>query len=100
MKPLPTHSFILFFLPKSGSTALMYAAAFGYLSCARVLLQGGASTSVKNQAGKTALDFAREYMRTNVVTLLEGEVSGTFIRDCVRALLCLFCACCRAQSTA
>eukprot|EP00042_Codosiga_hollandica_P037766 m.301214 g.301214 ORF g.301214 m.301214 type:complete len:387 (-) comp55219_c0_seq26:70-1230(-) len=75
MKPLPTHSFILFFLPKSGSTALMYAAAFGYLSCARVLLQGGASTSVKNQAGKTALDFAREYMRTNVVTLLEGEVS-------------------------
>lgn len=47
----------------NGSTPLMMAAEFGQIDVARLLLQEGADPTIKNQQGRTALDFARRAER-------------------------------------
>ena len=51
-------------------TALHIAAYHGYLAIATRLLEGGADLTLRNEYGKTALDYAREYGKSEVVALL------------------------------
>ena len=53
-----------------GVTALHIAAYYGYLAIAKRLLEGGADWTLKNIDGKTALDIARQYGKSEVVALL------------------------------
>ena len=54
----------------NGWTALHYAAARGYLAIATRLLEGGADLTLRDKDGKTALDWARQYRKSEVVALL------------------------------
>lgn len=47
----------------NGTTPLMMAAEFGQIDVARLLLAEGADPTIKNQQGRTALDFARRAER-------------------------------------
>ena len=47
-----------------------YAAPNGYLAIAKRLLEGGADWTLKDNDGRTALDFARERGKSDVVALL------------------------------
>ena len=47
-----------------------YAAAYGYLATAKRLLEGGADPTLRNKDGKTALDVARRYNKSDIVALL------------------------------
>eukprot|EP00042_Codosiga_hollandica_P041512 m.370250 g.370250 ORF g.370250 m.370250 type:complete len:90 (+) comp56123_c1_seq16:215-484(+) len=49
----------------------MVAAYTGGLASVRTLVEAGASTASRDKFGKTALDYARERKRTQVVALLE-----------------------------
>ena len=53
-----------------GVTALHLAAICGYLAIATRLLEGGADSTLRNNDGKTALDRARSYGKSEVVALL------------------------------
>lgn len=53
-------------------TALMEAAAGGYLNIVQYLLDKGANPSLKDREGKTALDLAQEKNYTKIVTLLSN----------------------------
>ena len=55
---------------KYGQTALHRAAINGYLAIATRLLEGGADLTLRAKDGKTALDYARSYGRSEVVALL------------------------------
>ncbi len=59
---------------KKGMTPLLYAASidFGNSAMVDLLLQSGASTSARTKEGLTALDLARKYQHTHLVTSLEG----------------------------
>lgn len=48
----------------------MNAAYSGRLASATRLLEGGADLTLRNKYGKTALDWAREYGKSEVVALL------------------------------
>ena len=54
----------------NGFTALHLAAYNGYLAIATRLLEGGADLTLRTKDGKTALDYAREYGKSEVVALL------------------------------
>ncbi len=56
----PTKSTAHRVAPGSHSTALHFAAGWGRAEVVKVLLEKGAERAVKNKAGKTALDLARE----------------------------------------
>ena len=47
-----------------------YAAWNGHLAIAKRLLEGGADPTLRTKAGKTALDWAREEGKSDVVALL------------------------------
>ena len=47
-----------------------YAALYGYLAIAKRLLEGGADVTLRTIGGKTALDYAREEGKSEVVVLL------------------------------
>ena len=47
-----------------------YAAFHGYLAIATRLLEGGADLTLRNKNGKTALDWARSFGKSEVVALL------------------------------
>ena len=47
-----------------------YAAYLGYLAIAKRLLEGGADPTLRNVFGKTALDFARQQGKSEVVALM------------------------------
>ena len=49
---------------KQGRTALMWAALFGLYNEIKVMLKNGADWTIKDNEGKTALDFAREYEKS------------------------------------
>ena len=51
-------------------TALHKAACHGYLAIATRLLEGGADLTLRNNDGKTALDYARLHGQSEVVALL------------------------------
>ena len=53
-----------------GRTALHYAAINGSLASATRLLEGGADLTLRDNAGKTALDLARSRGKSEVVALL------------------------------
>ena len=64
---------IQWFVPQQsygGSTALHWAAIYGYLAIATRLLEGGADLTLRDNDGKTALDFARSNGYSEVVALL------------------------------
>ena len=52
-------------------TALMWAAGYGKTATVKALLAAGASPTLKDDRGKTALDIAREGKFADTVTLLE-----------------------------
>lgn len=55
-----------------GWTALMYAASWGNKGTVEVLLQAGAAlVDIKDNTGRTAVDIAKEYKRTEVIKLIE-----------------------------
>ena len=55
---------------RNGNTALHWAAANGRLAIATRLLEGGADLTLRNEDGKTALDYARSCGHSEVVALL------------------------------
>lgn len=52
------------------TTVLMEAAAFGHAEVVKLLVESGADAALKNDEGKTALDFARENSRDDIVKIL------------------------------
>jgi ankyrin repeat protein len=54
----------------SGSTALMYASAFGHLSIVRMLVEAGAQLSARDGNGHTALSIAEQYGQAAVAEYL------------------------------
>ncbi len=46
------------------------AANFGHLAIAKRLLEGGADPTLRNKDGKTAVDYARQRGKSEVVALL------------------------------
>ncbi len=59
-----------FCLQTIGLTALHYAACNGRLAIAKRLLEGGADVTLRSNNGNTAIDWAREYGKSEVVALL------------------------------
>lgn len=53
------------------TTALMLAAALGHTKIAKYLLEMGAQKDLKNDLGKTALDYAQEYKHQELIDLLK-----------------------------
>ena len=51
-------------------TALMQAACFGHVECARALLAGGADRTLRRPDGKTALELAEWAGKAEVAALL------------------------------
>jgi ankyrin repeat protein len=49
---------------------LHLAANFGRLAVAKRLLEGGADATLRNKDGKTAVDYARQRGKSEVVALL------------------------------
>ncbi len=56
---------------KTGWTALMYAAFYGYLDIADLLLSRGADPSLENSSGKTALSIAKDKEHKGIVELFK-----------------------------
>lgn len=56
-----------------GRTALHYAAEKGYTTLAEALVHKGADSSIRDGAGQTALDLARENHSDAIVQLLETK---------------------------
>eukprot|EP00042_Codosiga_hollandica_P022969 m.88005 g.88005 ORF g.88005 m.88005 type:complete len:238 (+) comp51002_c0_seq5:89-802(+) len=54
-----------------GNTALMLAVFHGHSAGARLLIECGADTTLRDPDGRTALDSAREMNRTDLITALE-----------------------------
>lgn len=55
----------------NGTTPLMMAVRYGLSDVARLLLSEGADPSIKNDLGLTAIDFARQAGREDMVALIE-----------------------------
>ena len=53
-----------------GRTALMYAVCREDYNTVKLLLDNGADVNMKNNDGDTALDYAKEYERTEIIELL------------------------------
>ncbi|KOO52959.1 hypothetical protein Ctob_014799, partial [Chrysochromulina tobinii] len=64
-------------------TALHWAARYGHLAIAKRLLEGGADPTLRNKFGKTAIDYAREEGKSEVVALLsEPRYAARMHTDC------------------
>jgi ankyrin repeat protein len=57
-------------LQVDGETALYRSAWYGYLAVTKLLLEGGADPTLRTKSGRTALDWARENGKSEVVALL------------------------------
>jgi len=65
----------------NGDTALHDACRFGgkdtpHYKAVEELLKGGANPSIKNNAGQTCLDVAKEYQKEMIVKILQGSVKS------------------------
>ncbi len=49
---------------------LMYAAKYGELEAAKLLINAGAKIDLKNKEGRTALDYARKYDKKELIDFL------------------------------
>lgn len=49
---------------------LMYAAKYGEIEAAKALIKAGAKVDLKNNEGRTALDYARKYDKKEMITFL------------------------------
>jgi hypothetical protein len=64
-------------------TALHLAAIYGRLAIAKRLLEEGADPTLRNKYGDTAIDYAREYGKSEVVALLsEPRYAARMHTDC------------------
>ena len=59
------------FSPVGGHTALMYAVIARQLGIVKLLVRNGCDTKLKNNRGRTALDLARQFNESWIVTTLE-----------------------------
>ena len=51
----------------------MLSAVRGHAAAVKLLKEEGADTSLKNSAGKTALDLARQYRQEEVIEVLTAK---------------------------
>lgn len=58
----------------NGSTPLMMAARYGTIDAVKVLLDAGADPGLKNAVGLSAIDFARQVHRVDMVALISGAI--------------------------
>jgi ankyrin repeat protein len=70
---LDNHAYIDAASP-NGSTPLMMAAMYGTFDAVKLLLDAGADPSLKNALGLSAIDFARQVQRDDVVVLIAAAV--------------------------
>lgn len=59
----------------NGTTPLMLAAMYGTTASVKLLLEAGADPSLRNQAGMTALDFAKKGSRPDAIQILAAVKS-------------------------
>ena len=59
--------------PEEKMTPLMLSAVRGHAAAVKLLKEEGADTSLKNSAGKTALDLARQYRQEEVIEVLTAK---------------------------
>ncbi|MGY0036709.1 ankyrin repeat domain-containing protein [Pedobacter sp. NJ-S-72] len=55
----------------NGATALIFAATFGHEDIVKYLLSHGAGKSIKDNFGKTALDYAINQGTQSIIIILE-----------------------------
>ena len=70
---LDNHAYIDAAAP-NGSTPLMMAAKYGTDEAAKLLLHAGADPALKNSLGLTAIDFAIQVQRDDIVQIIAGAV--------------------------
>lgn len=58
---------------KENNTALILASKFGYDEIVKILIENGADINIKNNDGKTALDYAEENDYKNIIELLKNH---------------------------
>jgi ankyrin repeat protein len=58
----------------NGSTPLMMAAMYGSTSAVKLLLDAGADSTLKNDLGLTAIDFATKASRSDAIDLLAASI--------------------------
>ena len=57
------------------STPLMMAAMYGNADCVKLLIEGGADPTLKNDLGLTASDFAKQVSRMDSLALIDSAVA-------------------------
>lgn len=72
---LDNHAYIDAASP-NGSTPLMMASMYGTLDAVKLLLEAGADPNLTNVNGLSAIDFARQVQREEVVLLIAAAVRG------------------------
>jgi len=60
----------------NGDTAAHDAARFGHLSVVKALVENGANLGLRNKAGLTVVDVAKQYEKSDVVSYLRGGNSN------------------------
>ncbi len=70
---LDNHAYIDAAAP-NGSTPLMMAAKYSTDEAVRLLLDAGADPALKNALGLTAVDFANEVQRDDIVQIISAAV--------------------------
>lgn len=60
----------------NGTTPLMMAAMYGTADAVKLLLDAGADPTLKNAKGVTAIDFARQVQKEEVVALIAAAIRG------------------------